>query len=567
MSRLCSSAGYENFTRGLSQGMRTFGSTLTHEGILSAYDIQFDESSGAEADRSRGLGDPLVCPHFSCASSRNPLTGEGEYYLGVGIQPCLSAEELIRRRHPLCVVFVLDVSGAMANAYNFLADNGRLSKLDVAKQLVHFLAEDLLSAVDGYSIVTFRRSHDSKVPQDGNVVSLAELNQIEGFGGGSLEEAMVVAQAEMVELERRCIEQARDTQQATTMSGPFACRPTGCGRSSSVSRRYVVFSDAAPYASNGRTQHASYEDPVYMPSSSFSPSSRYRPSVTAEGNGFLSAVTAEAKKDSYTLMFGLAMSSPDAEAWRSELRGIQGCNFAEVRGEIEEYKRALHREFATMITPIATDFSMELHAAPFTPNQVYGWQAPPQARLHAREGEFLRLTSIFPMLEPKGGIYMLKLDPIDFGDASLEGTVGRAVRVSWQYRDIHHNVQRETRTFDFTKLFPWTAHAVPMTRGVQLALPLAPAIGSSGDVDIELKDDSTYSDVAIRKAVLLVRFVRFVHEACACMWVDESLLKRFQAHWAREQRVIGDKALAKESNLLAKYAAQDKHMVQACVVL
>lgn len=210
----------------------------------------------------------------------------------------------------------------MANAYNFLADNGRLSKLDVAKQLVHFLAEDLLSEADGYSIVTFRRSHDSKVPQDGNVVSLAELNQIEGFGGGSLEEAMVVAQAEMVELERRCIEQARDAQTATTMAGPFACRPTGCGRSSSVSRRYVVFSDASPYTSS-RRQHTSYEDPLaYSPS--FSPSSRYRPSASGEKDGFLSAVTAEAKKDSYTLMFGLAMSSPDAEAWRSELRGHSG---------------------------------------------------------------------------------------------------------------------------------------------------------------------------------------------------------------------------------------------------
>merc|ERR1712057_43225 len=72
MSRLCSSAGYENFTRGLSQGMRTFGSTLTHEGILSAYDIQFDESSGAEADRSRGLGDPLVCPLSPVVTSSFP---------------------------------------------------------------------------------------------------------------------------------------------------------------------------------------------------------------------------------------------------------------------------------------------------------------------------------------------------------------------------------------------------------------------------------------------------------------------------------------------------------------
>lgn len=47
-----------------------------------------------------------------------------------------------------------------------------------------------------------------------------------------------------------------------------------------------------------------------------------------------------------------------------------------------------------MVTPIATDFSMELHAAPFTPGGVVGWRPPAQTKMHARYGEHTMHTRI-----------------------------------------------------------------------------------------------------------------------------------------------------------------------------
>jgi len=95
------------------------------------------------------------------ASSRNPITGEMEYYLGIGVQPCLSQKELEEQRNDLCVVFVIDVSGSMAKAYDYLKDSGKTTKLDVAKELVTMLGSDMLNQME-FSIVTYRASHDSK---------------------------------------------------------------------------------------------------------------------------------------------------------------------------------------------------------------------------------------------------------------------------------------------------------------------------------------------------------------------------------------------------------------------
>merc|ERR1712023_466864 len=131
MARMCSS--YDKFSQGISRDMQDYGRTLTHEGMLAHHGVQFSD------DDSISKAEQLVRPVFKAASSRNPLSGNVEYFLGVGLQPCISEEELVKRRDPLCVVFLVDVCGAMAQAYDFLTDR-RLTKLDVAKQLVSFVA-------------------------------------------------------------------------------------------------------------------------------------------------------------------------------------------------------------------------------------------------------------------------------------------------------------------------------------------------------------------------------------------------------------------------------------------
>lgn len=186
MARMCSaSAGYEAFERSVSRDMQTYGDTLTNEGMLAHHSIKFVPD---EVDKSG----QLVQPVFKAASACNPMTQRMEYFLGVGLQPYISEAELVSRRHPLCVVFVVDVSGSMAQVHpimcltpcgNRLAPVPRpttfyqmvaepncrhlvpprpsqcaLSPCNLttgtqaAKQLVNFIAKDLLRPEDNYSV-------------------------------------------------------------------------------------------------------------------------------------------------------------------------------------------------------------------------------------------------------------------------------------------------------------------------------------------------------------------------------------------------------------------------------
>merc|ERR1711977_338645 len=225
MSRMCSS--YDKFSQGISRDLQHYGQALTHEGMLAHHGVQFVDD---DATSKREDGEQLVRPVFKAASSRNPLSGRMEYFLGVGLQPCISEEELVARRHPLCVVFLVDVCGAMAQAYDFLTDR-RLTKLDVAKQLVDFIAKNLLRPEDCYSVVTYRSSHDSKTPHDSAVVGLEELAKAQGFGGGNMEAAMSRAQEEMLALVSR-----------QSKGGLFK------GRAGEMSQRYIVLTDQTPPA-------------------------------------------------------------------------------------------------------------------------------------------------------------------------------------------------------------------------------------------------------------------------------------------------------------------------------
>merc|ERR1711977_116356 len=312
------------------------------------------------------------------------------------------------------------------------------------------------------------------------------------------------------------------------------------GRAGEMSQRYIVLTDQTPPAelrSRGRprvyygfddnndyydTQHVQATDPE-MASDPLAPAS------------FLRRVRDEAAQDVYTVVFGIATDTQCSEQWRQELRGIKGCNFSEVSGNTHTYLEALRREFAAMVTPIATDFSMELHAAPFSPHGVFGWQAPTRARMHHREGEFLRFTTLFPMLQPRGGIYVLQLDSRDFGKASKDGEVGRDTTLSWQYRDINGRQQHASQTIRFTKLFP------------------------QQDVSIGAQD-SEYTDHSMRKAMMITRFVMFVHNTCRIQWWHRSDVRRFEAYWENERRLMptdDDGMLSQDLTLLRKFVAQD----------
>jgi len=525
---------YEHFTKGVAAGMQMYGGNLTHEALLSYHADQLEDGETEKTE----LTDTLVRPCFKAASSRNPISGRMEYYLGVGIQPSISSEELNRRRNPLCVVFVVDVSGSMAKAYDYLADGGEQTKLAAAKKLVGFIGKHLLGQME-YSIVAYRASHDSKVPRDAKVLrageQLEELEKIEGFGGSDLLAAMTDAKDEMKALQGRL----RESNNSPSMA---------------LSCRYILLSDAK--LPDGKTEKEHENSRSRREYEEYEDRERMRKADLAKAKDvleqLLGLISEEAAGDCYTVMFSMAMPPDDAEAWRRQLRGVKGCNFAEVSGSIGEFTRNLSKEFATLISPIATDFSLELHAAPFEIDKVIGWQPPPGVQLHTREGEFLRFVTIFPFLPgvKLGGLYLMRLRPIDFGDASKADKVKKDLTLSWEYRDINGELLREKETISFTKIVPRNESE------------------SARHYAQHEADDSEYQNIMMRKMMMCVRFVDFVNDECTYHFNRDNY-SLFKKYWRREQTEAGKgkPLMTKEIETIEKYVADHVDTKDSCTIL
>jgi len=305
---------------------------------------------------------------------------------------------------------------------------------------------------------------------------------------------------------------------------------------------YIVLSDAAlPNASAPRDRYYAddYDDRHYRDEESHEERKKRK---TAQQQ-LLQHISSEAAKDVYTVMFSIAMGPEDAESWRCELRGIKGCNFAEVAGPLSTFKESLSRQFAMLVTPIATDFSLELHAAPFEIQDILGWKPAPNMTLHKREGEFMRFTTIFayPPDECGGGLYALKLQRIDFGDAMDTGKVGKDITLAWVYRDINGKSCRNTTTMKFTKMTPRNE-----SKDVK-------------EYSRKENDDSEYqeNDSTLRKMIMAIRFVNFVNNTCKRYCFNSQSFNDFQKYWKREQDVLqmslGAVVMEEEIKTLVKY--------------
>ncbi|MBI1657308.1 MAG: hypothetical protein IS632_00815, partial [Thaumarchaeota archaeon] len=92
-----------NFRANVEHGYLPLATDITPEGLF--YDYYFDTSSDHTCDE-------LFCPAYSKAVTRDPLSGDAEAWLSVGLESGLKAAEF--ERPDLNLVIVLDVSGSMS---------------------------------------------------------------------------------------------------------------------------------------------------------------------------------------------------------------------------------------------------------------------------------------------------------------------------------------------------------------------------------------------------------------------------------------------------------------------
>lgn len=154
-----------NFRENIKQGYMPQASDLTPEGLF--YEYYFETGQDKPCDQ-------LFCPSYAKARSTNPLTGEDELYLSVGLNSNLKQSDL--ERPPTDFVIVLDISGSMGEGIGGGSIDGAYhDKLGLAVKAVQSIL-DQLGPQDKLGIVLF--SDEATLAKPISLVSETSISRL-----------------------------------------------------------------------------------------------------------------------------------------------------------------------------------------------------------------------------------------------------------------------------------------------------------------------------------------------------------------------------------------------------
>jgi Ca-activated chloride channel family protein len=105
----------DNFRQNIQRNYMPLETDITHEGLF--YDYYFNTSGEAPAEIS-GLNEKpaFFKPVYSWVSSKDPLNGERENFITIGLRSDMDISKIKRKK--LNLVVVLDISGSMSSRFN-----------------------------------------------------------------------------------------------------------------------------------------------------------------------------------------------------------------------------------------------------------------------------------------------------------------------------------------------------------------------------------------------------------------------------------------------------------------
>lgn len=387
-----------NFRENVMNGYTPQPDALTTTGLFGDYHFPTDGVHG-------GATDTLFAPTYATAVSDDPVGGERERYLAVGLDSTLSVADFERPR--LDLVVVLDVSGSMDARFDRYYYDERGRRRDVAD---HDVADH--DAAD----------HDRATKLDAATASLCELSEQlrpdDRFAVVLFNDSARVAKplrdvaSTDVAAIRRHVRDVRAGGGTNVVAGFDAARDLLARSASStreaVERRVVFLTDAMPNA--GETGTSDLVD-------------RFEDAT---------------ERGIHTTFVGVGL---DANAdLVDELSKIRGANHVFVHSAAA-FERRLGDEFDYLVTPLVYDLSLDVVADGYEIADVHG---SPNA--DAATGEVMHTATLFPTPkrdgETRGGIVLVELertgdDPALALDASWterDGTAGNA-RVTIRFPD------------------------------------------------------------------------------------------------------------------------------------
>jgi Ca-activated chloride channel family protein len=470
------------FRRNVEEGYLPIPESLSYEGLF--YDYYFETGGGAcERD---------FCPQYAPAVTADPLSGETERYVTVGLDSGIAADEFERKR--LNLVVVLDISGSMSASFSdYYYDrygnrrtpegNTDRPKIDVAKDALVALTEQLREG-DRLGIVLYDdRAALAKPLRPVEATDMDAIREhiredVQPDGGTDLSAGIETATAQL--------EEYADAD------------PTV------YENRAVALTDAMPNL--GETS----------------------------AGGLRGTLADNAERGLHTTFVGVGVDFNADLVDR--ITAIRGANYYGVHSA-EEFERRLGEEFKYMVTPLVYDLELELDAEGYDIRKVYGSTAAEEAT-----GRIARVNTLFasPTSEgrARGGVVLVQL-----ARQSDEATV--ELTASWE--DRTGEADESTTTIEF----PAAESEEFANSGVRKAVLLSRYADLLKNWMVaEREGDAPEEDSGI--AVPPEGLGQWEQQS-APLTVSEpypSRMREFREYYRAEADRIGDDALDQESEML-----------------
>lgn len=372
----------DNFRENIKNDYLPEPTDLTYEGLF--YDYYFDTGSQTACDK-------LFCPSYSSAISKDPYTGEDQYYLSVGLNSGVKASDFQRKK--LNLVVVLDISGSMSSRFDrYYYDGERTDDTDSDKSKMEIADETIVNLMkhlqdnDRFSVVLF--DHDAYLAKPFRLVKDTDMTAIAGHvleitpqGSTDMSKGMDLASEQFARI---------------NLKDP------------DYENRIIFLTDAMP--NTGDTSES----------------------------GLFGRIRQLALERVYTTFIGIGVDL-NSELIK-ELTEVRGANYYSVHSALD-FKRRLADEFEYMVTPLVFDLNLTLDAPGWEITKVYGSPEADQA-----SGRIMSVNTLFPSAssggENKGGLVLLQLRKRD-------GATNDQIRLRTSYEDRAGNRDGSDQTVTF----------------------------------------------------------------------------------------------------------------------
>ncbi len=467
-------------------------SSLTYEGVF--YDHYFKSSQKEECKE-------LFCPSYITSIEKNIYTKEPEYYLSVGLNSGIKESDFKRKK--LNLVVVLDISGSMGVSFDeYYYDKGqkvKLSNEELKKTKMQIANETIVSMMDhlkdedNFGVVLF----------DNRAYRAKPLRLVESTD-------MSAIKKHILNLRQKG---------GTNWSGGFKEGLklfAGAKKDPNVYENRIIFlTDAMPN----------------------------RGELSKEG--LFGLVDGASKEGVYTSFVGVGVDFNNDLVER--VSKTKGANYYSVHSA-SEFKKRLDDEFDFMVTPLVFDLKLKVDSANFEIEAVYG---SPEANMST--GEVMRVNTLFPSKKEddaiKGGIILLNLKKIGDGDS---------LRLSVSYKDRGLNPFSNKKTFSFKN---------QNDSSIKKAILLSNYVTLMKNWMIDMRrgcNDKVFNppfEILKRSCMIyppyhpdFYRVVTWERKSCALSVSDgyKKIFSIFKNHFGDQMKVLHDKSLEKEYNLIKK---------------